>query len=69
MDGASKEKKKGNDKSTDMNTEKVNNEEKEVKQHDSPADPISTKQKKKKNKNKSASRGDGSEQSAKTTIC
>lgn len=48
-----------------MDTGKVNNEQKEIKQHDSPADPVSTKQKKKKNKNKSASGGDASEQSAK----
>ena len=48
-----------------MDTGKVNKEEKEVKQHDSPADPASTKHKKKKNKNKSASGGDTSEQSAK----
>lgn len=48
-----------------MDTGKVNNEEKEIKQHDSPADSVSKKQKKKKNKNKSASEGDASEQSAK----
>jgi FK506-binding nuclear protein len=65
IDGASKKKKKGKDKSTVMDTGKVNNEEKEVKLHDSPADPVSTKQKKKKNKKKSASEGDTSEQSAK----
>lgn len=65
IDGASKKKKKGKDKSTVMDTGKVNKEEKEVKQHDSPADPASTKHKKKKNKNKSASGGDTSEQSAK----
>ncbi|EES10880.1 peptidyl-prolyl cis-trans isomerase FKBP53 isoform X2 [Sorghum bicolor] len=65
-DGASsKKKKKAKDKSTDVDTGKVNNEEKEIKQHDSPADSVSKKQKKKKNKNKSASEGDASEQSAK----
>ncbi|XP_066349423.1 peptidyl-prolyl cis-trans isomerase FKBP53-like [Miscanthus floridulus] len=66
IDGASsKKKKKAKDKSTAMDTGKVNNEEKEIKQHDSPAGPVSTKQKKKKNKNKSASEVDASEQSAK----
>uniref|UniRef100_A0A0A9CZ30 peptidylprolyl isomerase n=1 Tax=Arundo donax TaxID=35708 RepID=A0A0A9CZ30_ARUDO len=54
-DGASKKKKRVKDKSTAVDTEKVNNEEKEIKQQDSPANPVSAKQRKKKNKNISAS--------------
>lgn len=51
-----------------MDTGKVNTEEKEIKKQDSPADPVSAKQKKKKNKNRSASEGDASEQSAKNNM-
>ncbi|XP_062184377.1 peptidyl-prolyl cis-trans isomerase FKBP53-like [Phragmites australis] len=64
-DGASKKKKKVKDKSTVVDNGKVNNEEKEIKQQDSPADPIVAKQKKKKNKNRGASEVDNDQQSAK----
>ncbi|CAN6228308.1 unnamed protein product [Urochloa humidicola] len=46
-DGASKKKKKTKDKSTAMENGKVNNDVKEIKQQDAPADPVSAKQKKK----------------------
>lgn len=67
IDGASKKKKMIKDKGT-SEPGKVKNEEKEIKQHDSPADLVSAKQKKKKNKNKSASEADADEQSAKKNI-
>ncbi|CAN6248811.1 unnamed protein product [Urochloa humidicola] len=63
-DGASKKKKKTKDKSTAMENGKVNNDVKEIKQQDAPADPVSAKQKKK-NKNSSVSEAGTNEQSAK----
>lgn len=62
--GASK-KKKAKDKGTDVGNGKINNEEKEAKQQDYPADPVDSKQKKKKNKNTSSSEAVKDQQSAK----
>ncbi|RLM74106.1 peptidyl-prolyl cis-trans isomerase FKBP53 [Panicum miliaceum] len=63
-DGSSKKKKKAKDKSTAMDNGKVNDNVKEIKQQDSPADHVSAKQKKK-NKNTSVSEAGVDEQSAK----
>ncbi|KAL6838323.1 hypothetical protein ACP4OV_031827 [Aristida adscensionis] len=61
-DGASK--KKAKNKSTAVDNGKVINEEKEIKQQDSPADPGAAKQKKKKNKKSQASEVGSNQQSA-----
>ncbi|GJN27476.1 hypothetical protein PR202_gb15504 [Eleusine coracana subsp. coracana] len=53
-DGALKKKKKNKDKGADVGNGKVKDEEKDVKQQDSSADPVDAKQKKKKNKNSSS---------------
>ncbi|XP_062225758.1 peptidyl-prolyl cis-trans isomerase FKBP53-like [Phragmites australis] len=64
-DESSKIKKRIKDKSTSVDSEQVNNEEKEIKQQDPPADTVNAKQRKKKKKNISASQADTDQQAAK----